>query len=58
MTRETVAFSALESRIRPQFGRRHPSVWLGASQKQAIVEEMPLCGPIAEYCEAELRRDC
>ena len=30
----------------------------GASQKQAIVEEMPLCGPIAEYCEAELRRDC
>ena len=29
-----------------------------ASQEQAIVEEAPPCGPIAEYCGAELRRDC
>jgi hypothetical protein len=30
----------------------------GASQEQAIVEEALPCGPIAEYCGAELSRDC
>jgi hypothetical protein len=53
MTLETVAFA---------FGLNLVGDTLlcgsGASQEQAIVEEAPPCGPIAEYCGAELRRDC